>query len=321
MPDLVIETYELTKVFQGIGQRIVAVNEVSIKVPNGVVFGLLGPNGAGKSTLLSMLIGLTLPTKGGGKVLGYDIVKESLEIRKRVGILPERIGFYEHLTPVRNLTLIGKLNGLSGKELEDRIKHVLRMVGLSEHMHKNVGAFSRGMRQRLGLACALLKDPDLLLLDEPTAGIDPEGVKVFRGLVRDLSREGRTIVISTHLLRELGPLCTHIAIMKEGRILVQGAVKEIFEDFLLKRGFTYDISLSEVADQGIVEEIKELGNVVDVQLKGRDLIVRSKVDLGDELYDMLTKRGYRLRKFTMRKPTLEDVFLYYSRGEGANEVG
>ncbi len=317
MVELAIETSNLVKVFKS-GKRIIrAIDNVSIKVPKGVIFGLLGPNGAGKTTLLSILIGLTLPTSGSGKVLGYDIIKESIEIRKRTGVLPENFGFYEHLTPVENLRLIAKLNDIPENETEKRIKEILDLVGLREHTRKRVGEFSRGMKQRLGLASALLKDPELLLLDEPTVGIDPKGVKEFRDLVVKLTREGKTVVISTHLLRELGSLCNFVAIIREGRILIEGSVSDIINRFMKEKGFLYKILFEGELEDSLLQELRSLSGVESISIRDQELIIKCNTDQGEKLYETITKYRLQLREFTLVKPTLEEIFLSYLRGESS----
>ncbi|MEM3103881.1 MAG: ABC transporter ATP-binding protein, partial [Candidatus Bathyarchaeia archaeon] len=192
-----IETHDLTKIYKSEGKTVVAVDHLNLKVERGLVFGLLGPNGAGKTTLIMMLTGLTLPTSGSGKVLGYDIVKESLQIRRKVGLLPDPFGFYDHLTAEQNLEYIAALNDMPKAERRKRIEEVLTTVGLYEVKDRKVGGFSRGMKQRLGIAQALIKDPELLIFDEPTAGLDPEGARAFREQVAKLSKEGKTIMLST----------------------------------------------------------------------------------------------------------------------------
>lgn len=223
---LAVETKGLVKVYGG-KRRVEALRGVDLEVPTGVVYGLFGPNGAGKSTLLSILIGLVLPTRGEARVLGLDAVRESLEVRRRVGVLPEGFGFYEHLTGLENLVYLGMLDGMDRGEAVEKAREVLEEVGLADAGDKPVKGYSRGMRQRLGVAQAVMKDPDLVLLDEPTQGIDPEGVAWFKEYVSGLRRRGKTVVISTHLLEEVGSLCSHAALIYQGRILVQGEFSSV----------------------------------------------------------------------------------------------
>jgi len=221
-----VETRGLVKVYGG-RRRVEALRGVDLEVPSGVVFGLFGPNGAGKSTLLSILVGLVLPTRGEARVLGMDAVRQSVEVRRRVGVLPEGFGFYEHLSGLENLVYLGMLDGMRRSEAEERARRILGEVGLGDAAEMPVKGYSRGMRQRLGVAQAVMKNPDLVLFDEPTQGIDPEGVAWFKEYVSSLRRSGKTVVISTHLLGEVGTLCSHAALIYRGRILVQGEFTEI----------------------------------------------------------------------------------------------
>ncbi len=221
-----VETRDLRKVYGG-RRRVEALKGVDLRVPEGVVYGLFGPNGAGKSTLISILVGLVLPTGGEALVLGMDAVRESLRVRERVGVLPEGFGFYEHLTGLENLAYLGMLDGMERREAEERAGGMLAEVGLAEAAERPVKEYSRGMKQRLGVAQAVMKNPDLVIFDEPTQGIDPEGVAWFKGFVSRLREEKRTVIISTHLLEEVGSLCSHAALIHGGRILVQGEFTEI----------------------------------------------------------------------------------------------
>ncbi len=303
--ELVIETKNLTKIYE---KKVVAVDGVNLKVPKGAIAGLIGHNGAGKTTLISMLTGLILPTKGSGKVLGYDIIKESLEIRKRVGLLPEGFGFYDHLTAYQNLKYIAELNSIDRKEADKRIIEVLKTVGLEKHKDSKVKGFSRGMKQRLGIAQALLKDPQLLILDEPTVGIDPEGAIGFRILMRKLVEEGRTVILSTHLLHELGDICDYIIVMKQGKLLAQGYVKDLQREYEEKKGYVYEIRVRKGAEK-LYQEVKELGEAV---LKDNVITVKCSRDTVEDLNSVFKKtEGVVLEEFKVVKPSLENLFLYY----------
>ncbi|MEM2415537.1 MAG: ABC transporter ATP-binding protein, partial [Thermoproteota archaeon] len=220
--DLAIEVENLVKVYGKGGSGIKALDGISMKIPKASTYGLFGPNGSGKTTLISILVGLLLPTSGSAKVLGFDVVKESVEIRRRVGLLPEGFGFYDHMTALENLVFLATLDKIPPDQRKKRALETLEMVGLKDRANDKVSTFSRGMRQRLGIAQALLKDPELLIFDEPTVGIDPEGAAEFRNLVKSMNKEGKTILMSTHLLYEVGMVCTHAAVIRRGKLLVQG---------------------------------------------------------------------------------------------------
>ncbi|WP_423751919.1 ABC transporter ATP-binding protein [Heliobacterium chlorum] len=218
---LAIETCQLTKTYQGQG----GCRDISLAVPSGCIFGLLGPNGAGKSTLVKMLVGLLSPTSGEAKLLGRPI--EDVSVRKKVGFLPETFRYHDWLSGEDLLRFHGSLFGMSSRETKARIPEVLHAVGLADQGSKRVGGYSKGMQQRIGLACALLPDPDLLFLDEPTSALDPIGRKEVRDLLASLRDRGKTIFLNSHLLSELETVCDQIAIIKKGQLLFQGDWREL----------------------------------------------------------------------------------------------
>ncbi len=220
----VIETERLTKRYG----RQTAVNELSLEVGEGEIFGFLGPNGAGKTTTLLMLLGLTEPSGGKARVLGCDPVRESLKVKRQVGYLPENVGFYQDLTARENLTFVARLNGLAEEEYRGRVSRTLELVGLGGEADKLVSAYSRGMRQRLGIAELLVKEPKLIFLDEPTLGLDPDGINRMLDLVVALSREqGITVLLSSHLLHQVQRICTRVGIMNKGTLVAQGTIAEL----------------------------------------------------------------------------------------------
>ena len=306
-----IETEGLVKVYRDRAGEVVALDDVNLRVPRGVLFGLFGPNGSGKTTLISILIGLQLPTRGTARVLGFDSVRESLEIRKRVGVLPENYGFYEHMTARENLEFLGRLDGIPSGELPRRINEVLELVGLKERADTKVKAFSRGMTQRLALAQALLKDPELLLLDEPTLGLDPQGTATFRELIANLVKAGKTVLISTHLLHEIGYICTHAAFIRKGRIVAQGSLEELSKPYREARGYTYEITVQD-SPEDLLREIRALEGVTEVRLENNTIVVRSARDMAKTLLD--TAKRFNVRSFAERAPTLDELYQFYHGG-------
>jgi ABC-2 type transport system ATP-binding protein len=220
----VIETEGLTKRF---GERV-AVEDVDLAVPRGYAFGFLGPNGAGKTTLIRMLLGLTHASDGSMSLLGLPVPERRAEALARVGAIVEQPGFHPHLTGQENLRVVAAARG---PEARPRIAPALERVGLSERADERVKGYSLGMRQRLGVARCLLADPELLILDEPTNGLDPGGILEFRLMIRDLvEQEGRTVFLSSHLLDEVEKTCDHAAIVDRGRIVTQGAIADLASD-------------------------------------------------------------------------------------------
>ncbi|MEZ0346826.1 MAG: ABC transporter ATP-binding protein [Infirmifilum sp.] len=306
-----VETEGIVKIYRDRTGEVKALDNVNIRVPRGVLFGLFGPNGSGKTTLISILVGLQLPTEGTARVLGFDSLKESLEIRKRVGLLPENYGFYEYMTAFENLRFLGRLDGIPGSELDEKINKVLDLVGLKERANTKVKAFSRGMTQRLALAQALLKDPELLILDEPTLGLDPQGTATFRELVSQLVKEGKTILISTHLLHEIGFICTHAAFIRKGKIVAQGSLEELAKPYRESKGFSYEITV-QGSPEDLLKEIRKLPEVIEVRLKNNTIYVRTSKDMGTEMRNLAGK--IPVKSFVERSPSWDELYQFYHGG-------
>lgn len=226
---VVIETEGLTKAYA----RQVAVDHLSFTVSEGEVFGFLGPNGAGKTTTLLMLLGLTEPTAGRASVLGVDPRRHPIRVKGLIGYLPENMGFYGDLNARQSLHLIADLNGLSKATAESRIDAALETVGLAAEVEKKTRAYSRGMRQRLGFAELLVKEPKVAFLDEPTLGLDPDATNRIMGLIESLARDkGMTVLLSSHLLHLVQRICHRVGIMIEGKMVAQGPVDRLAEEKL-----------------------------------------------------------------------------------------
>jgi ABC-2 type transport system ATP-binding protein len=225
----IIETDGLTKIYNG----DTAVDHLTFAVSEGEIFGFLGPNGAGKTTTLLMLLGLTEPTSGTAKVLGLDPTREPIKVKSKIGYLQENMGFYNDLTAVQMLRFVAALNGISGNEAGHRIQNALESVGLASESLKKIGAYSRGMRQRLGLAELLIKDSKVAFLDEPTLGLDPDATNRIMELIEGLSREKKmTILLSSHMLNQVQKLCHRVGIMIKGRMVAQGSMDRLAQEKL-----------------------------------------------------------------------------------------
>jgi ABC-2 type transport system ATP-binding protein len=237
-PTAAIEATGLTKRYDA----VVAVDDLSFRVQPGQIYGLLGPNGAGKTTTILMLLGLSEPSAGTARVVGLDPAREPLEVKRRVGYLPDAVGFYGRLSGRENLAYTARLNGLDPAGVEERITELLGQVNLLDAADRPAEGYSRGMLQRLGVADALIKDPDVLILDEPTASIDPSGVAELLSLIRRLADErGLAILLSSHLLSQVQQLCDRVGIFSRGRLIAEGALAE-----LATRAGDADLSLDEV---------------------------------------------------------------------------
>jgi len=310
--ELAVEAEKLVKVYPG-GVR--ALDGVDLRVPRGTVFGLFGHNGAGKTTLLSILIGLVTPTSGSVKVLGIDAVKNSVEVRRRTSVVPEGFGFYEDLTGLANLVYLARLEGMDKEEAERRAMEALERVGLDREARRKVSEYSRGMKQRLCLAQALLKDADLFLLDEPTAGLDPEGASAFKDLVRELVKEGKTVIISTHLLQEVGGVCNHAAIIRRGRILAQGSFDEIAEEIRKTRGYEYEVYVKGNADilASALEREEWVVRVTPLRMEGR-LRVLVKRESGEDIMEIARRVGVGVMSIKVLPSNWSEVFDILHRG-------
>jgi ABC-2 type transport system ATP-binding protein len=225
--DAIIETHELTKIYNG----QVAVENLSFSVNEGEIFGFLGPNGAGKTTTLLMLLGLTEPSSGKARVVGVDPTREPIKVKSMIGYLQENMGFYSDLNACQMLQFVAELNALPADIIDERITTALQMVGLSEEMQKKIGAYSRGMRQRLGIAELLIKDSKVAFLDEPTLGLDPDASNRMIELIQSLCREKKmTILLSSHMLHQVQKICHRIGIMIKGRMVAQGDMDHLAKE-------------------------------------------------------------------------------------------
>jgi ABC-2 type transport system ATP-binding protein len=221
---IIIEAEGLTKKYE----PQIAVNNLALQIREGEVFGFLGPNGAGKTTTLLMFLGLTEPTSGKVRVVGFDPTREPLRVKEKVGYLPENVGFYDDMDARQNLRFIARLNRIPDGVSDKKIDELLRQVGLFDEGKKRVGTYSKGMRQRLGIAEVLIKEPKLIFLDEPTIGLDPDGTNRMLDLIHSLSREKNiTIFLSSHLLDQVQRICDRVGIMIKGNLVAIGPIQEL----------------------------------------------------------------------------------------------
>ncbi|RTH99688.1 ABC transporter ATP-binding protein [Thermus scotoductus] len=297
----VIETHGLTKRYG----RVVAVEDLNLEVKEGEVFGLLGPNGSGKTTTILMLLGLTEPTRGEARVLGLDPMREPLKVKSRVGYLPDQVGFYGELTAWENLRYTTRLLGLPETEAKARIEEVLKRMGLWEVRDRRVSAFSRGMRQRLGLAEVLLKRPKVAILDEPTLGLDPEAAREFLELIKGLKAEGITILLSSHLLHQVQEVCDRVGLFHKGHLALLGTVEELALRVL---GGGYEILVE--ASPGLEEAFRRLEGVARVAAEGGRYRILSSRDLRPELARIAVEQG-ELLSLSLRRPSLGEVYAHY----------
>jgi len=294
-PDVVLRTAGLTRRFG----RLTAVADLDLEVSRGQVFGFLGPNGAGKTTTIGMILGLLRPTAGHVEMFGLDTRVHLRRALRRTGAIVESPTFYPHLSGRDNLRVFALLSG--GVE-DKRLDEVLALVGLRERARSKVRTYSLGMRQRLGIAAALVHDPDLVVLDEPTNGLDPAGMREIRQLIKELGQMGKTVFVSSHLLNEVEQMCDHVGILKAGRLLTHGSVSD-----MLRRGQVLELEVTD--PDGAVRVLEGLDWVDAVKRRDGRLIVEAPRERAAELSKALAERQIYLSELRPRESTLEEFFL------------
>lgn len=304
-----IETRGLKKVYRSLigGSPVVAVADLNLQVPYGCVFGFLGPNGAGKTTTIQILIGNVYPTAGQAWVLGYKA--GALAAKRRLGFLPEKFQFHEFLTAEEFLKLHGRLAGMDGKTLARRIDEVLELVGLQERRKSRIREFSKGMQQRIGLAQAILHDPDLVILDEPTSALDPLGRRRVREVIEYLKQQGKTVFLNSHLLSEVERSCDMVAILNKGRVVKQGTLEE-----LLVHKSIVVLELRQVVPP-VLEALERVAMKVQPLDTNRVMAEVADEKAIPELARAVVYAGGDLMGMQAKRETLEDLFIQLVEGE------
>jgi ABC-2 type transport system ATP-binding protein len=309
MSEPLIEVRHLSKRY---GETTV-VDEVSFAVNGGEIFGLLGPNGAGKTTTILMLLGLTEITSGQARVIGHDPEREPLEVKRRVGYLPDSVGFYDHLTALDNLRYTARLMGLGESEREARIASAFRRVELQAVADKRVGTFSRGMRQRLGLAEILMKNAAIAILDEPTSGLDPQATLELLDIIRGLKHDGVSVLLSSHLLDRVQSVCDRVALFQKGRIVLIGTVAELGRK-ILGGGYAVEV---EAQGAGLAERLRQVPGVTAVEQTGADRVrLLADRDVRPEAAAAVVSAGGRLLRLSVEEPSLEMIYTRYFQDQG-----
>jgi ABC-2 type transport system ATP-binding protein len=301
--DIVLHVDKLAKTFRKpfTGKKVEAVRGVSFEVQRGDIFGFLGPNGAGKTTTIKMLTGLIAPTSGSATMLGQPA--PSHDVMARVGFLPENPYVYPYLTPREFVSLCGRLNGVTGKKLHRKVDEVISLVGMSEAIDRNVRALSKGMLQRVGLASALVHDPEMLILDEPMSGLDPVGRKEVRDLIVEQRRLGRTVFFSSHILSDVEMLCDRVCILRKGEVVVSGAIRDLLaSDARHSEIILHDANdtlRSELTPVGY--ELRALGDALSIDAKSDDAVKM--------VLERALANGARVESVIPKRETLESLFV------------
>lgn len=302
-----IEIHDLTRTFNG----FMAVDHLNLKIPEGEIFGFLGPNGAGKTTTVRLLTGLLSPTSGKATIAGFDIKKDAMKIRNRVGVLTEYPCVYERLTLRQNLRYFAEMYDVPKTEIKERIEEITKLLGLGDRLDSPVGTFSKGMKQKSGIARAMIHEPEILFLDEPTAPLDPVSAKNVRDAIAKLAAsESRTVFLCTHRLVEAQNLCDHIGIISSGKLVVTGSTETIISD---PSGLTQvDFHLA-ILDDKIIKAVQEVSGVKKVDINREQNVLsifcENSGNITPNVVEKIVTLSGKILEVKRVQKTLEDVYL------------
>jgi ABC-2 type transport system ATP-binding protein len=315
--EFAIETESLTKRYDG----VTVVDHLNLHVKDNEVFGLLGPNGAGKTTSILMLLGLTEPSEGMARVCGYNPTREPINVKRLIGYLPEKVGFYDNLTARENLRFIAELNGIDYGEIKSRVDEVLEMVGLTDaevleeatakqKKEKTVGKFSRGMKQRLGIADVLIKKPRVIFLDEPTSGLDPKGINQLLDLIAQLPGMGTTVVLSSHQLYQVQRVCNSIGILSRGKMVIEGTIDQLGREAMAGGRFSIEVETVEPSE-ALIKAVQKIKGVRNVQVEENRLLISTDADLRAEISKAVVQMDFPLIQMKIQEFSLDDIYMKY----------
>jgi len=313
----IIEVNELVKKFG----ELVAVNGVSFEVGSGEIFGFLGPNGAGKTTTIRMLCTLLRPTGGSARVAGYDIVNQPSEVRRSIGMVAEKLILYDRLTALENLWFFGRMNHMATSDIRERSESWLKRLGMYEWRDKLAGTFSTGMKQRVNIARALLTEPSVMFLDEPTLGLDPQTTRAIRQFIKELAEAGITVLLTTHEMAEAEALCDRISIIDQGNIVAldtDANLKKLLSD---DEGAVVDVEVEGMSDasKAACSGLECVSAVAEPEA-GRLRVTASGKGAIGQIVDSIEQAGGVVKRMNTLEPNLEDVFLYLTGTEIRDEV-
>jgi ABC-2 type transport system ATP-binding protein len=312
MSDPIIEISGLTKRYG----ELTAVDQLDLSINKGEVFGLLGPNGAGKSTTILMMLGLTEPTAGRVTVCGIDATRHPIEVKRKTGYLPDEVGFYDNRTGLENLIYTARLNRIPSGEAAERGARLMKRVGLQDAMNKKTGTYSRGMRQRLGLADVLIKSPEVIILDEPTLGIDPLGVREFLDLIVQLSKEeGLTVLLSSHHLHQVQQVCDRVGIFVSGKLLAEGDIPALSRKLFSGDAYMIEAAVDASGSPDVAEKLqgvlKAVEGVNTVQITANSIQVGSSYDVSARIAREIIHSGFDLTYLNRKTYGLDDIYTRY----------
>lgn len=326
MSDAVIETHGLTKQYGD----LTAVDHLNLTVNRGEIFGLLGPNGAGKTTTTLMLLGLTEPTSGQALIDGHDCTRDSIAVKKQVGYLPDNVGFYPEMTGWENLIFSGMMNGQDRLDAMERAEELLERVGMKDAADRRTSTYSRGMRQRLGIADVLMKDPSIIIMDEPTLGIDPSGMHELTGLIRELAeKDGRTILISSHELYQIQEISDRVGIFVHGKMIAHGRISDLRSQIkggdslyeLNIKARKEDLSFSQdTSDKLLTELLKKIAGILNIRIDADHMVhIEANHNIEGELLGLLVGNGFVLREMHERGGDLDEIYRRYFEKAGETD--
>lgn len=313
MADWSIELADLTKRYG----KFTAVDNLNLTIGKGEVFGLLGPNGAGKSTTILMLLGLTEPSSGSARVCGINSTSHPIEVKRKVGYLPEDVGFYDDRTGFENLMYTARLNSIPDEESRQRAEKLLMRVGLTDEKGKKTATYSRGMRQRLGLADVLIKNPEVIILDEPTSGIDPTGVKEFLDLIITLSKEeGITVLFSSHHLHQVQQVCDRVGLFVNGKLIAEGDVRTLAGKLFAGSPYVIEAGIAgeNISVEWLSDLMRPLQGVESVNLRNNLCEIACSYDATADVARLVVESGASLTYLSRKEYGLDDIYYRYFEG-------
>jgi len=309
--DYIINIENLSKKYNG----TLVVDNVNLKIKKGEIFGLLGPNGAGKSTIILTLLGLTEPTSGSIRVGSFNSTREPLKVKQITGYLPEKVGFYEDMTAGQNLRYTAELNDISCKEIDGKINEVLKIVGLSKNKDQLVNQFSKGMKQRLGIADVLIKDPQVAILDEPTEGLDVKVANQILDAILDLNKKKNiTFVLSSHQLNLMQKVCPRVGILSKGKLIGEGSIDELGRKIFEGGKYRIDIELSSVTSE-LTDKLKKIDGVVSINQTDSTIQITCDKDVRQDISRVIADMGILMTRMNMKEDALEEIYLKYFKEE------
>ena len=324
----IIELVDLTKRYGSFS----AVDKLNLSIRKGEIFGLLGPNGAGKSTTILMMMGLAEPTSGSANICGIDPARNPVEVKKHVGYLAEDVGFYYNMSGFENLMFTALLNGLSENVARKNIVQLITRVGLSDAGEKKAGKYSRGMLQRLGLADVLIKNPEVIILDEPTLGIDPKGINEFLRLIVSLSREeGITVLFSSHDLHQVQKVCDRVGLFVSGKLLAEGDIQSLANKLFSKSPFIIEVavvqneqeapnlSINKYDGEWLIETLKKVDGIISINMKAGIFKIECSRDITTEIAKVIVESGAGLKYLNRKEFGLDDIYNRYFEGDFDHE--